>query len=126
MTASTVDDYLAALTPEKRAPMEAIRATILEALREMAPGADAVEVISYKMPAVRLRGRMLVSYQEFAAHVSLFPVSGMVVEALGDAVAPYLSGKATLRMPLAKPIPLDLVRRIVEVRVREVEAEAGD
>jgi uncharacterized protein YdhG (YjbR/CyaY superfamily) len=121
MTSKLVDEYLAALAPEKRAPMEAIRAAILDVTGTMAP--EAVEAISYKMPAVKLRGRLLVSYQEFTAHVSLFPVSAMVAEALGDEVAPYLNGKATLRLPLGKPIPVELVRRIVEVRVREVEAE---
>lgn len=41
-------------------------------------------------------------------------------EALGDELAPYVSGKGTIRFPLGRPIPVALVARIVAVRLAEV------
>jgi uncharacterized protein YdhG (YjbR/CyaY superfamily) len=99
--------------------MEQLRATV----RAAAP--DAEEVITYKMPGLRLAGRFLVSYDAFARHYSLFPSSDAVRTALGDELEPYLAGKGTIRFPDDRPLPLDLVRRIVEARVAEVAAEAG-
>jgi uncharacterized protein YdhG (YjbR/CyaY superfamily) len=49
----------------------------------------------------------------------LFPASGAVVEALGDELAPYLADKGTIQFPARSPIPVELVRKIVAVRVRE-------
>jgi len=116
---TSVDAYLAALPEERRGPMEQLRATV----RTAAPDGD--EVITYKMPGVRLAGRFLVSYDAFARHYSLFPSSDGVRAAIGEELTPYLSGKGTIRFPADRQLPLDLVRRIVEARVAEVAAEAG-
>ena len=116
---TTVDDYLAALPPDRRAVMDRLRETI----RAAAP--EATEVISYQMPAFKSHGRLLVSYDAFKAHYSLFPASGAVVEALGDELAPYLTGKATIRFPAGAAVPVALVTRIVKVRLEE-NASRGD
>jgi uncharacterized protein YdhG (YjbR/CyaY superfamily) len=116
----TVDDYLATLPEDRRGPMEALRA----AIRAAAPG--AVEVISYKMPAFKTHGRFLVSYDAYKRHYSLFPASDAVVEAIGDELAPYLAGRGTIHFPAREPIPTDLVRRIVKVRVAENDARAAE
>lgn len=110
---TTVEAYLAALPADRRAILEELRAVV----RAAAPG--AVEVIAYQMPALRLDGRFLVSYASFARHVSLFPASEGVRRALGDEIAPYLSGKGTIRFPADRPLPLALIGRVVEVRVGE-------
>jgi uncharacterized protein YdhG (YjbR/CyaY superfamily) len=117
--ATTVDDYLAALPDDRRAWMSTLRETI----RAAAP--EAEEVITYKMPGFKTHGRFLVSYDAFKAHYSLFPATDAVVEALGDAVRPYLAGRGTIRFPAGEPVPVDLVRRIVEIRVAENDAAAG-
>ena len=117
---TTVDEYMATLPIDRRGPMETIR----EAVRAAAP--DAVEVISYNMPAFRTHGQFLVSYDAFKRHYSLFPASGAVVDALGEALTPYLAGKGTIRFPATQPIPVELVRRIVEVRLAENEARAAE
>ena len=110
----SVDAYLATLLPDRRAAFETLR----QAVKAGAP--DATEGIAYQMPALRSAdGRFLVSYAAYKAHYSLFPASAVVVDALGDELAPYLSGEATIRFPASKPIPLDLVTRIVELRVVE-------
>jgi uncharacterized protein YdhG (YjbR/CyaY superfamily) len=72
------------------------------------------------MPAFRSHGgQFLVSFAAWKKHASLFPASGAVVEALGDALTPNLAGKGTIQFPAGRPIPVDLVTRIVEVRVAE-------
>jgi uncharacterized protein YdhG (YjbR/CyaY superfamily) len=82
-------------------------------------------VIAYNMPALRLQGRFLVSYDAYQRHVSLFPASEAVQAALGAALEPYLAGKGTIRFPAGRPIPLDLVDRVVRLRVAEVGGGGG-
>ena len=115
----SVDDYLAAQPPATRAVLEELRRTI----RAAAP--EASESIAYDMPALRLGGRFVVSYAAFKRHYSLFPASAVVSAALGAELEPYLYGKATLRFPVARPVPLDLVKRVVEIRLAEVEQRDG-
>jgi uncharacterized protein YdhG (YjbR/CyaY superfamily) len=114
-TAITVDSYLADLPAPQRAVLEQLRATIREAVPE------AVETISYQMPAFKLHGRFLVSFAAFEKHCSLFPANDRVRAVLGDALTPYLHGKGTLRFTVADPIPAVLVKDIVATRVAEVE-----
>ena len=112
----SVDAYLASLPPDRRAALEAMRGTINAA----AP--DATEGIAYQMPALRSHdGRFLLSYAAYKAHYSLFPASDAVVRGLGDDLTPYLAGQGTIRFPASRPIPLDLVTRIVRIRVVEHE-----
>jgi uncharacterized protein YdhG (YjbR/CyaY superfamily) len=112
----SVDEYLAALPDQRRAVMQHLRQTI----RDAAP--NAIETIAYNMPALRLHGRFLLSYQAFKRHYSLFPGTQHMLEVFGEELAPYFSGKGTLRFPAEQPIPLDLIRRIVLERVGEVSA----
>ena len=115
---ASVDEYMAGLPEDRRAVMEQIRRTI----RSAAP--DATEAISYNMPAFRLHGRFLVSYEAFTRHCSLFPWSDAMAAELGDELKPYAVGKGTVRFAADEPIPLELVSRIVEIRNREVTLEA--
>lgn len=114
---ATVDEYMAQLPDDRRAAMEGLRRTI----RAAAPQAE--EAISYNMPAFRLDGRFFVSYEAFKRHYSLFPWSDAMVEELGEALKPYAVGKGTIRFPADEPIPLDLVTRIIEFRLREASRE---
>jgi uncharacterized protein YdhG (YjbR/CyaY superfamily) len=117
---TSVEHYLASLSDEQRAVVEAIRRTVDAAAPE------AIETIAYDMPALRSHGgQFLVSYAAYKRHYSLFPASGAVIEALGADLSPYLAGKGTIHFPADKPIPLELVTRIVKVRVAEHEARAG-
>lgn len=116
---TNVEEYLAALPDDRRAAMEGLRRTI----RAAAP--DATESIAYLMPAFRVGKQFLVSYASFKRHYSLFPSSDAVIQACGEALTPYLFGRGTIRFPADQPIPLDLVTRIVEVRVVECAAVAA-
>jgi uncharacterized protein YdhG (YjbR/CyaY superfamily) len=117
---ATVDDYLATLAEDRRAAVIELRDTI----RSAAP--EATETIAYDMPAFRSHGgQFLVSFAAFKAHYSLFPASAAVVEGLGDEIAPYLSGKGTIRFPAREPLPLGTVAKIVTIRLAENAARAS-
>ena len=118
---ATVEDYLASLPSDRRAGIEALR----RAARAGAP--RATESMAYGMPALRSHGRQfLVSYAAFKAHYSLFPASEAVIQACGEELTPYLSGKGTIRFPADQPIPAALVTKIVAVRFGENAARERD
>lgn len=114
-----LDDYVASLPEDRRHAVRLIRDLAVAA----AP--DAIETISYGMPALRLDGHFLVSWSAFKRHDSLFPASAAVVQALGDDIAPYLAGRGTIRFPADRPIPEDVVTRVVATRVTELRSGAG-
>ena len=117
---TTVDEYMAALTDARRAGIDTLR----QAVTVAAP--DATEAIAYGMPALRSHGgQFLVSYAAYKAHYSLFPASEGVIEACGDELTPYLSGKGTIQFPASQPIPTALVTKIVKVRFAENAARAA-
>jgi uncharacterized protein YdhG (YjbR/CyaY superfamily) len=117
---TTVDEYLAGLPADRRAVVESMRS----AIRAAAPA--ATETIAYSMPALRTRdGRFLVSYAAYRKHYSLFPASGVVLEALGSELTPYLAEKATIQFPVTAPVPLGLITRVVETRVAELASAGG-
>jgi uncharacterized protein YdhG (YjbR/CyaY superfamily) len=116
---TTVDEYLETLPADRRRVMEDLRRTI----RAAAP--DAVELISYKMPAYKSNGQFLVSFDAFKSHYSVFPASQVVVDTLGDEIQPYVAGRGTLRFPASRPIPLDTIAKVVRIRLEET-AKSGE
>ena len=113
-TYADLEEYLASLPEDRRDAIRRIRALAIAAAPE------AVEAISYDMPALRLDGRFLVSWSAFKRHYSLFPASAAVVQALGDAIVPYLAGRGTIRFPADQPLPDDVITRVVATRVTEL------
>lgn len=107
------DAYLATLAPRERAALERLRRTI----RAAAPG--AVECISYGMPAFRLDGKALVYFAAMAEHLSFFPGSGRAVGAFARELESFSTSKGTIRFSVDRPLPADLVRRIVAYRIAE-------
>jgi uncharacterized protein YdhG (YjbR/CyaY superfamily) len=110
---SSVEEYLATLPADKRATLEKLRKTIKAAAPE------AIETISYQMPAFKDRDRILVYYAAFKDHYSLFPASEAVMEALREELEPYFAGKGTIRFPADEPLPSALVRKVVKARIEE-------
>ena len=107
---ATVAAYLANLPPDQRAALEDLRRQIHAA----APGAK--DVISYGMPGVRLDG-VLVWYAAARKHCAFYP-HGLVEDYL-DSLQGYETSKGAIRFQPDQPLPADLVRDIVERRVRE-------
>lgn len=109
-TIQTIDEYIAQFPEAVRPTLELVRSTI----RAAAP--EAVEVISYRMPAFKWHG-ILVYFAMWKKHIGLYPpVVGN--KALERAVARYAGEKGNLKFPLDEPLPVDLIRRIVELRVK--------
>ena len=115
-TPATVEAYLASIPEDRRPAVADLRRTVAAA----AP--DAVEGIAYDMPAYRLDGRFMCSFGAYKRHYSLFPASQAVIDTLGDEVVPYLKGRGTLQFPADRPLPLDLIARIVAIRHEETAA----
>ena len=114
---TTINAYIAGFSPEIQEILERIRIIV----REVAP--EAEETIAYQMPTFRLQGN-LVHFAAFENHIGLYPMpSG--VEAFADELALYHHAKGSIRFPLDKPIPYDLIRRIVKYRVEENLADAN-
>lgn len=107
----TTDEYIASFPQNVQAALQQTR----QAIKEAAP--QAQEVISYSMPAFKLNG-ILVWFAAFKNHIGFFPkVSAM--EAFKEKLSGYQTSKGTIRFPLDKPIPVDLIREIVKFRVKE-------
>jgi uncharacterized protein YdhG (YjbR/CyaY superfamily) len=111
-TPRTIDEYIAAAPAEVRPVLQAVRSTI----RKAAPAAE--ERISYRMPAFFLGGA-LVYFAAFKQHVGLYPP--VRDAALKAELARYAGPKGNLRFSLSEPMPHDLIRRVVEARIREQE-----
>jgi len=108
----TIEEYIGTFPEDVQAILQKMRQTI----REAALG--AVEAISYQMPTFKLNGRNLVHFAAFKSHIGFYPIpSG--IEAFKEELSPYKQGKGSVQFPLDKPIPYDMVERIVKYRVKE-------
>jgi len=107
----TIDEYIAGFPIEVRRILKKIRMTI----RKAAP--DAEETFKYRMPTFTLKGN-LVYFAAFKRHIGFYPVpSG--IEKFSKELSEYEGGKGSVKFPLDKPIPYDLIGKIVKYRVRE-------
>src|SRR5262245_59305217 len=93
----TIDEYLAAVSADKRSALEKLRRNI----KAVAPKAE--ECISYGLPAFRLDGKLLVAFGAAAKHCALYPGSGTAVAAHTDELADYDTSKGTIRFPVDRP-----------------------
>jgi uncharacterized protein YdhG (YjbR/CyaY superfamily) len=116
---TTIDEYLAALSADKRAALEKLRKTI----RTAAP--EAEECISYQLAAFRLDGRPLVAFGAGANHCAFYPMSANTVAAHKNELKNYDTSKGTVRFPVDKPLPAALVRKLVKARIAENKARQG-
>jgi uncharacterized protein YdhG (YjbR/CyaY superfamily) len=111
-----IDEYISGFPPEIQEILGKVRATI----RAAAP--HARETISYRMPTFTLRGN-LVHFAAFQKHIGFYPTP-TGTEEFKKELAAYEGGKGSIRFPLDKPIPYDLISRVVEFRVKENLARA--
>ena len=106
---TTVDEYFAAFPAEAKSLLKQMRKII----REAAPQAE--ELISYNMPAFK-QGGALVYYAAYKNHIGFYPTPG-AIEAFKDELSVYKGAKGSVQFPLDKPLPLELISRIVKFRV---------
>ena len=114
-TAHTIDEYIAGFPRETQEALEELRALI----RACAPA--ATETISYAIPTFDLEGRHLVHFAGYERHVGFYP-TGSGIAAFADELKAYKRGKGSVQFPLGRPLPIDLIRRIVAFRVAEAPA----
>ena len=106
-----MEEYSASFPEDVRVILEKIRGIV----RKAAPGAE--EKIGYGMPTFKMK-RNLVHFAAFKNHIGLYPTPS-ATGAFKEELAPYESRRGSIRFPLDESIPYDLIRRIVEFRVRD-------
>jgi len=116
-TVETVDEYIRSFPPAVQTLLTRIRQTIKKA----APLAE--EMISYGIAGYKYHG-MLIYFAGFTNHVSVYPAP-RTTEPFKKELAAYKGGKGTVQFPLDKPVPLDLVKRIVQFRIKANEKKAA-
>src|SRR6266849_7981272 len=112
----TMDKYIGAFPENVQSILEKLRETV----RQAAP--EAVESISYDMPTFKLDGKRLVYFSAWKNHIGFYSIPEGN-EAFGKQLSPYSGPKGSLRFPLEKPIPYDLVNKIVTLRLKEIQKE---
>lgn len=108
----TIDEYLSGLDKKKRAALNKLRKTIKSAAR------GAEECISYRMPAFRYEGRVLVWFGAGTDHCAFYP--GGIVERYKDELKGYKTSKGTIQFQPDRPIPSALIRKIVKDRIAQI------
>lgn len=109
ISSSNVDEYISRFPSDVQKTLEKIRITI----RKAAPKAE--ETISYQIPAYKLNGKILIYFAGFTKHISVYPAPRQTTEFKKELSA-YKGGKGTVQFPLDRPIPYDLITRIVRFR----------
>src|SRR5260370_16343508 len=112
----TINEYIEAFQESVRTLLEKMRGTV----EEDAP--EAIESISYDMPTFKLDGKRLVYFSAWKNHIGFYSIPEGN-EAFRKQLSPYSGPKGSLRFPLEKPIPYDLVKKIVTLRSKEIQNE---
>jgi uncharacterized protein YdhG (YjbR/CyaY superfamily) len=107
----SIDEYIATFPEETQKILEELRATI----KAVAP--EAEEKISYQMPTFALKGN-LVHFAAFKKHIGFYPTSSGI-QAFKHELSIYEGAKGSVKFPIEKPLPLELIRKIVKFRVAE-------
>jgi uncharacterized protein YdhG (YjbR/CyaY superfamily) len=107
----SVGEYIGSFPADVRAILEHVRRAILDAV----PGAG--ETISYRIPTITLGGRPLLYFAGWKHHISVYPAP-VGDEALERRLGPYRSAKSTLKFPLSRPVPYDLIAQVARLGLR--------
>ena len=113
VSAEEVDNYLCGLEEPRRSVLQTLRGTILEIVPE------AEQVISYGIPAFRVRGKTVAGFAAFKAHLSYLPFSGSVLGQLADELDGYTMTKSSLHFHVDRPLPKALVKKLVAARLAD-------
>jgi uncharacterized protein YdhG (YjbR/CyaY superfamily) len=116
-TPTSIDEYIAGFPGDVQDILEQVRATI----RQAAP--EAQETISYQIPPFKLKGRYLIYFAGYKEHVGVYPVPAGDDDFNAE-ISKYRAGKGTLRFRLDRPIPFDLIAKVVQQRAKENDAIA--
>ncbi len=109
---NSIDEYIATFPEDVQKKLEEVRMVV----KASAP--DAVEKISYQMPTFALMGSNLVHFAAFKKHIGFYPAP-QGIEAFKEELSAYKGAKGSVQFPIDKPMPLELISRIVKFRVTE-------
>lgn len=112
----TVDEYISMQPVATQIVLERVRGAIGRAVP------DAEECISYRIPAFKLDGRVLLYFAGFKGHYSVYPASDAMVAAFPGELDQYRVSKGTLRFSLSEPVPVKLIGRIAKFPAKELTA----
>lgn len=113
MSEAEIDAYLSTLSEPQKSTLSALRENIMAILPECEQG------ISYGIPAFKLHGKAIAGFAAFKNHLSYFPHSGSVLPRLRKDVAKFSTSKGTLRFANDVPLPVDLVEKLVNIRMQQ-------
>jgi len=108
---ANIDEYIAGFPAETQVLLQQFRETV----KAVAPA--ATETISYAMPAFKLDG-MLVWFAAHANHIGFYPRAS-AIEEFKQELSGYKSAKGTVQFPINKPLPVDLIKEMVQFRMLE-------
>ena len=112
-----IDKYISTFPENIQVLLKKVRIVIIETAPE------AIESIAYGMPAYKLNGKPLVYFAGFKNHIGFY-ATPTGHSKFRDELLKYKHGKGSVQFPLDKPIPFDLIKRIVEFRVKEIMSDS--
>jgi uncharacterized protein YdhG (YjbR/CyaY superfamily) len=113
-----IDEYLTGVEEPERGTLKALRRTILEIVP------DAEQVISYRVPAFRAGGHTVAGFAAFKDHLSYLPFSGSVLRQLAEELDAYTMTKSALHFTPEHPLSEALVRKLIAVRLAQIDQSA--
>lgn len=108
---TTIDQYIDTFPKDVQSKLQTIRTLI----KEEAP--EAKEAISYKIAAFNLNNRYLIYFAGWKDHISIYPFSSDMEEFIEGSSAYKISGKGTIQFPINRPLPIPLIRKIIQHRI---------
>ncbi len=115
---ANIDEYISLQPLEVQPLLQKVR----EAIREAAPG--AAEYISYAMPSFKYNGKILVYFAAHKSHIGFYATPTANV-AFKKELAGYKSSKGAVQFPFDRPVPYDLIRRMVQYKLVEITSKSG-
>ncbi len=113
----TVVEYINSFPADVQKILQSIRHTLKEELP------DSEEVISYNIPAFIKNGERVIFFSGWKKHTSLYPFTEAMAKEFPETKDFNTSGKGTIQFPLEQPLPLELIRKIVKFRVKELNSK---
>jgi uncharacterized protein YdhG (YjbR/CyaY superfamily) len=115
---TVIDEYLAPLPKQQRVALSRLRALICSAVP------DAEEAIKTRVPVIRYRGKTVVGFGATNGHLALYVMFGNALKLLRDDLAPFDTSNKVVRFSPADPLPAAVVRKVVAVRLAEIERQS--
>ena len=84
---------------------------------------DAEEAIVYGMPALKHAGKPFLGFNAHKHHIGIYPYSAATIEALADQLREYETSRGAIRVPLDKPIPERLLRKLISLRLKAIRGD---